>query len=222
MRKKEKLQKIHDLLFAAYGTCSCPLKHDSPFQLLAAVMLSAQCRDERVNIVTKELFAAAPDALSMSKMPVGEIERIIHPCGLSGSKSRNLSAAAAMISEKFNNTVPCTMEELISLPGIGRKSANVILGNCFDIPGFPVDTHVNRLLNRLKITASSDPQKIEAEVNALLPPELWTNFSHLLITHGRQVCHARSPECSNCRLAELCPESKKLSIKNSANAENNR
>jgi endonuclease-3 len=101
------------------------------------------------------------------------------------------------------------MEDLTSLPGIGRKSANVILGNCFDIPGFPVDTHVNRLLNRLKITSSSDPVKIEAEVNDLLPAELWTNFSHLLITHGRQVCHARSPECKKCIIAELCPAAEK-------------
>ena len=209
MRKKEKLQKIHDLLFAAYGMCHCPLKHESPFQLLAAVMLSAQCKDERVNIVTETLFAVAPDALSMSKLPTDEIEKIIHPCGLSGSKSRNLSATAAMIAEKFNNTVPRTMEELTSLPGIGRKSANVILGNCFNIPGFPVDTHVNRLLNRLKMTSNSDPVKIEAEINDLLPAELWTNFSHLLITHGRQVCHARSPECEKCMLRSLCPSAKK-------------
>jgi endonuclease-3 len=209
MKKKEKLQKIHDQLFAVYGTCTCPLKHDSPFQLLAAVMLSAQCKDERVNIVTKTLFAVAPDALAMSKLPTEEIEKIIHPCGLSGSKSRNLSATAALIVQKFNNTVPCTMEDLTSLPGIGRKSANVILGNFFDIPGFPVDTHVNRLLNRLKITSSSDPVKIEAEVNDLLPAELWTNFSHLLITHGRQVCHARSPECEKCIIAELCPAAEK-------------
>ena len=209
MRKKEKLQKIHDLLFAAYGVCHCPLKHDSPFQLLAAVMLSAQCKDERVNVVTETLFAVAPDALSMSKLPTEEIEKIIHPCGLSGSKSRNLSATAAMITDKFNNIVPRTMEELTSLPGIGRKSANVILGNCFNIPGFPVDTHVNRVLNRLKITTNSDPVKIEAEINDLLPAELWTNFSHLLITHGRQVCHARSPECEKCMLSNLCPSAKK-------------
>lgn len=204
MKKKEKLQKIHDILFEAYGQCSCPLKHDSPFQLLAAVMLSAQCRDERVNMVTEKLFAEAPDALSMSKMPVEKIEKIIHPCGLSGSKSRNLSASASMIVCKFSGDVPMNMEDLTSLPGIGRKSANVILGNCFDIPGFPVDTHVKRLLNRLGITASGDPEKIEAEVNALIAPELWTNFSHLLITHGRMICHARKPECEKCLLSSQC------------------
>ena len=209
MKKKEKLQKIHDLLFDAYGECSCPLKHDSPFQLLAAVMLSAQCRDERVNMITETLFSVAPDALSMSKMPVEKIEKIIHPCGLSGSKSRNLSASAAMIVNKFAGTVPQTMDDLISLPGIGRKSANVILGNCFDIPGFPVDTHVKRLLNRLGVTTSSDPEKIEAEVNAFIAPELWTNFSHLLITHGRIICHARKPECEKCVLSQLCSENKK-------------
>ena len=211
MKKKDKLQKIHDLLFSLYGKCSCPLKHDSPFQLLAAVMLSAQCRDERVNIVTEKLFAVAPDALSMSRMPVDEIKKIIHPCGLSGSKSKNLSASAKMIVDKFSNTVPCDMENLTALPGIGRKSANVILGNCFDIPGFPVDTHVKRLLNRLGTTASSDPEKIEAEVNNLIAPELWTNFSHLLITHGRMICHARNPECNKCILFSLCSANKKSS-----------
>ena len=168
-------------------------------------MLSAQCRDERVNQVTEKLFAIAPDAGSMSRLPVPEIEKIIHPCGLSNSKSRNLSATAAMLVKLWNGDVPRTMDELTSLPGIGRKSANVILGNCFDIPGFPVDTHVKRLLNRLGIVNSSDPEKIEAEVNRLLAPELWTNFSHLLITHGRKVCHAGHPACRECVLADFCP-----------------
>lgn len=209
MTNKEKLQKIHDLLFKEYGNCTCPLKHSSPFQLLTAVMLSAQCRDERVNQVTEKLFAIAPDAKAMSEIPVDEIEKIIHPCGLSGSKSRNLYASAKMITECFAGKVPQTMEALTTLPGIGRKSANVILGNCFAIPGFPVDTHVKRLLNRLKTVKSDSPEKIEATVNSAISPELWTNYSHLLITHGRKVCHARSPECSKCVLAPLCPSAEK-------------
>lgn len=210
MNKKQKLQQIHDLLFADYGQCHCPLRHDSAFQLLAAVMLSAQCRDERVNQVTEKLFAIAPDAGAMSQLPVQEIEKIIHPCGLSNSKSRNLSAASAMLVKLWNGDVPRTMDELTALPGIGRKSANVILGNSFNIPGFPVDTHVKRLLNRIGMVKSDSPEAIEAEVNRLVPPELWTNFSHLLIQHGRQVCSSRSPRCNDCIISEIC---KKVNVK---------
>ena len=204
MTSKEKIKKIHDLLFDRFGECECPLKHDSPFQLLAAVMLSAQCRDERVNMVTEKLFALAPDAKSMSKLAQEEIEKIIHPCGLSQSKSGNLLKSARIIVEKFNGSVPCKMDDLTSLPGIGRKSANVMLGNAFDIPGFPVDTHVKRLLNKLGAVKSDDPEKIEKIVCKAVAPERWTNFSHLLIFHGRAVCHARTPECDRCPLTDLC------------------
>lgn len=210
MTAKETYLKLYRQLFALYGDCVCPLKHDSPFQLLAAVMLSAQCRDERVNLVTEKLFAVAPDAAAMSQTPVEEIEKIIRPCGLSNHKSRNLRECAGIIVAQFNGEVPQTMEELIKLPGIGRKSANVLLGNCFDIPGFPVDTHVNRLLNRIGMVKTTSPEAIEAEVNRQVPPELWTNFSHLLIQHGRQVCSSRAPQCSNCTISEIC---KKVNVK---------
>jgi len=149
MTIKERFQFIYDQLFALYGECVCPLKHESPFQLLAAVMLSAQCKDERVNMVTEKLFALAPTAEKMAALPVETIEEMIHPCGLSNAKSRNLQLAAQRIVEAYDHIVPQTMEELTTLPGIGRKSANVILGNAFNIPGFPVDTHVKRLLNRI-------------------------------------------------------------------------
>ena len=197
-------QALYDKLYALYGECSCPLRHDSPFQLLAAVMLSAQCRDERVNQVTRELFAAAPTAGAMAALPVDEIARTIRTCGLFDAKSRNLSAAAKMIVSEFGGEVPHTMEELTRLPGIGRKSANVILGNAFDIPGFPVDTHVRRLLNRIGAVDDDDPERIEYAVCAEVAPEKWCNFSHLLITHGRQVCHARAPQCGNCALSGIC------------------
>lgn len=200
------LKIIYDKLFEVFGTCICPLEHETPFQLMAAVMLSAQCRDERVNQVTKNLFAAAPDAVSMSRLSVDEIEKIIHICGLSGTKSRNLHAASQMVIEKFNNIMPQTMEELTSLPGIGRKSANVLLGNCFDIPGFPVDTHVKRVLNRIGIVDSTSPEKIEEFVNKNMDPALWTNFSHLLIQHGRKVCRAHKPDCSICTLCGICKQ----------------
>lgn len=202
------LQTIHDRLFSLYGECICPLHHDSPFQLLVAVMLSAQCRDERVNLVTEKLFALAPDAFSMSKMPVADVEKIIHPCGLSGSKSRNIVASATLICNKHQGRVPQNMDDLTALPGIGRKSANVILGNCFNIPGFPVDTHVKRVLNRLGAVNSDSPEKIENIVNNNIAPQLWTNFSHLIIQHGRKVCHAAKPECKKCVLETICKKKK--------------
>ena len=202
-------QQLYDRLYAVYGDCVCPLVHDSPFQLLAAVMLSAQCKDERVNQVTGKLFAAAPDAPSMAALEEEKIAEIIKPCGLYGAKSKNLKGAAQMIVERFNGRVPENMEELVQLPGIGRKSANVLLGNAFDTPGFPVDTHVKRLLNRLGAVKTDDPEKIEKIVNRAVPAERWTNFSHLLIFHGRAVCHARTPLCGECVLAGLCAFNKR-------------
>ena len=202
-------QQLYDRLYAVYGDCVCPLVHDSPFQLLAAVMLSAQCKDERVNQVTGKLFAAAPDAPSMAALEEEKIAGIIKPCGLYGAKSKNLKGAAQMIVERFNGQVPENMEELVQLPGIGRKSANVLLGNAFDTPGFPVDTHVKRLLNRLGAVKTDDPEKIEKIVNRAVPAERWTNFSHLLIFHGRAVCHARTPLCGECVLAGLCAFNKR-------------
>lgn len=202
-------QQLYDRLYAVYGDCVCPLVHDSPFQLLAAVMLSAQCKDERVNQVTGKLFAAAPDAPAMAALEEEKIAEIIKPCGLYAAKSKNLKGAAQMIVERFNGQVPENMEELVQLPGIGRKSANVLLGNAFDTPGFPVDTHVKRLLNRLGAVKTDDPEKIEKIVNRAVPAERWTNFSHLLIFHGRAVCHARTPLCGECVLAGLCAFNKR-------------
>ncbi len=204
MTKKEKYLQLYEKLFALYGECDCPLLHDSPFQLLVAVMLSAQCRDERVNQVTRVLFATAPDAASMIRMAQEDIEKIIHPCGLSKNKSRNILECAKIIQNRFCGVVPQNMEDLTTLPGIGRKSANVILGNVFNIPGFPVDTHVRRLLNRIGMVKSDSPEAIEADVNRHVQPELWTNFSHLLIRHGREVCHSRKPECQRCTIADAC------------------
>ena len=140
----------------------------------------------------------------MAALDEEKIAEIIKPCGLFRAKAANLKGAAKMIVERFNGQVPQTMEELIQLPGIGRKSANVLLGNAFDIPGFPVDTHVKRLLNRLGAVKTEEPEKIEALVNKAVPAERWTNFSHLLIFHGRAVCHARTPECEKCPLIALC------------------
>ncbi len=205
MATPKQWRALYDDLFALYGELGCPLDHATPFRLLCAVMLSAQCRDDRVNEVTKELFCAAPDPESMAKFDVARIAEIIKPCGLYRNKSENLSKCAKMLVEQFGGEVPRTMDELTKLPGIGRKSANVVLGNAFGIPGFPADTHVIRVLNRIGYVSTSDPVRIEAEVNAKTPPELWTNFSHLIIVHGRRVCHAGArPECDKCPLTDRC------------------
>lgn len=205
MAAKARWRELYDALYALYGELGCPLEHATPFQLLCAVMLSAQCHDDRVNEVTAELFRVAPDPAAMAALDAAKIAGIIRPCGLYRNKSENLSAAAKMIVAEFGGEVPQAMDELVRLPGIGRKSANVVLGNAFGIPGFPADTHVIRVLNRIGYVATPDPVKIEAEVNVKLPPELWTNFSHLVITHGRRVCHAGNrPECDRCPLTGRC------------------
>ena len=206
MTKKEKLQQIHDLLYAEMGECNCPLVHADAYQLLIAVMLSAQCRDDRVNQVTEKLFSLAPDAQTMAKTPLETIEEIIHPCGLSGSKSKNIRSTSRTLVEKYAGTVPQTMEELTALDGIGRKSANVVLGNAFGIPGFPVDTHVKRVLNRLGVVKSPSPEKIEKEVCCIIDAKYWTNFSHLLIQHGRKCCSAAKPQCTDCCLKTICSQ----------------
>ena len=204
MTLKEKFFSIHDNLFGVFGECTCPLIHNSAFQLLIAVMLSAQCRDDRVNQVTEKLFAIAPDADSMAELEIKVIEDIIKPCGLYAVKSRNISSASKDIVKKHGSKVPDTMEELTELAGIGRKSANVVLGNAFGIPGFPVDTHVIRVLNRIGVVSERDPEKIEKTVCRIIPDKLWTNFSHLIIQHGRKCCKAANPACSECVLKEIC------------------
>ncbi len=203
--RKKRIDQIYRILFARHGEVACPLAHESPFQLLAAVMLSAQCRDERVNQVTAVLFRDYGTVAAMAAADPGKIAEIIHPCGLFVNKSRNLVAAARMIRDEFGGEVPTAMADLIRLPGIGRKSANVLLGNVFGIPGFPVDTHVGRVTRRLGLTEADDPVKIEAEITAATPPGRWCNLSHLLILHGREFCRARNPRCAECPLKKICP-----------------
>lgn len=201
---KKKLAFIYRELYELYGEPGCPLHHETPFQLLVATILSAQCTDQRVNIVTAGLFPKYPDAESMSRAEPAEVEPYIRTAGLYHAKAVNIVGAARKIMNDFGGEVPETMEELTSLPGVGRKTANVILGNAFDIPGFPVDTHVQRLAVRLGIARIKDPVKIEQTVCANIGPEYWTNFSHLLIVHGRRVCNARKPLCENCPLTSQC------------------
>ena len=203
--KTQLLRKIHEQLYAHYGELGCPLLHDSPFQLLVAVLLSAQCKDDRVNMVTPELFARYPDAEAMSQADVNDVGKIIQSLGLWRNKAENIVKLSVKLANEFNNQVPATMEELTSLPGIGRKSANVVLGNAFNIPGFPVDTHVQRLMKHFRLAQDGDsPEKIEDMTCKRLEPEYWSNFSHLLITHGRKVCIARRPQCHECVIRDLC------------------
>ncbi|MCK4983745.1 MAG: endonuclease III [Victivallaceae bacterium] len=208
-KKQALLAEINQTLFSKYSTCPCPLNYETPFQLLVAVELSAQCTDIRVNLITHELFKKYPDIESLADASLEDVENLIRPGGLFRNKAKNIISAAQSLRDDPAGKVPQTMRELTQLAGIGRKSANVILGVAFNIPGFPVDTHVKRVLKRLGITNSDNPEKIEAEVNALIPDKYWTNLSHMLILHGRETCAARKPDCAKCIINNLCKYYKK-------------
>lgn len=189
-----------------YPDAHCALHHANPLQLLVATILSAQCTDERVNRVTPALFARYPDARAFAAADQGELEKMIQSTGFFRSKAKNIIACCQQLAERHGGEVPRTMEELVPLPGIGRKTANVLLGNAFDVPGIPVDTHVARLSYRMALSDHTDAVKIERDLMALLPRKEWTLFGHRMIFHGRQVCLARKPRCEQCPLAAaLCP-----------------
>ena len=186
----------------------CALDHAGPFQLLVATILSAQTTDERVNQVTPELFAAYPTPADLAAAPPEEVERLIHPTGFFRSKTRSLLAMAAAVEERFGGEVPSGMDDLVTLPGVGRKTANVVRSVGFGLPGLAVDTHVGRLARRLGLTMETDPVKVEAELDQLVPPAEWGRLSLRLILHGRRVCQARRPRCEVCLLADFCPSSR--------------
>lgn len=207
--KTEKLSRIYDLLYSVYGECKCPLVHRNPFELLVAVILSAQCTDKRVNIITPALFLKFGTPDKMAEAPVEEVFELIKSSGLARAKAKNIVAAAKMLVQDFDSQVPSDMEHLLMLPGVGRKTANVMLSNAFDKPGFPVDTHVRRLLVKLGLSRSDDPEKLEFMVNCRMAGDKLGNFSHLLIFHGRAVCAARNPQCPECILKDICKTGKK-------------
>lgn len=188
-----------------YPDAHCALHHSSALELLVATILSAQCTDERVNLITPGLFARYPTAADYAAASQEELERQIHSAGFFRNKAKAIIGMARALMAEHGGEVPRRMEELVKLPGVGRKTANVLLGSFFDKPAIPVDTHVTRLANRLALTESDDPDKIERDLQALLPRREWSFSSHALIWHGRQVCHARKPECGRCCLADLCP-----------------
>jgi endonuclease-3 len=189
----------------AYPEIKVPLDHQNTFQLLIAVILSAQCTDAAVNKVTPQLFRRYPDAAALAAASTAAIEKLIRTLGLYRAKARSLQRCARRLMERFGGEVPSTMEDLTTLAGVGRKTANVILGHAFDTPGIIVDTHCRRVSRRLALTDREDPADIERDLNRLLPPAEWTGFSHRLIIHGRQVCYARKPACDRCVLNDLCP-----------------
>ncbi|MFY9262559.1 MAG: endonuclease III [Actinomycetaceae bacterium] len=203
--RRELAGQITDRLAELYPHSHCALIYRNPFQLLVATVLSARTTDERVNSITPELFGQFPDAQSLGVAPREVLEEILRPLGFFRSKAKSLSGLGQALTRDHNGVVPQTMEELIKLPGVGRKTANVVLGNAFGIPGITVDTHVGRLARRWGWTRQTDPVKAEMELNKLLPPEIWTITCHRIIDHGRQVCHARNPQCESCKLADLCP-----------------
>jgi len=183
----------------------CALRHESPFQLVVATILSAQCTDERVNMVTPGLFAAYPTPDALAHAPVDDLEEMIRSTGFFRSKSKNLMGMARVLVERFGGEVPSSMEDLTSLPGVGRKTANVVRSVALDLPGLPVDTHVGRLTKRLGLTEQTDPVKVETEICDLVPPPEWGTLSLRLILHGRKICPARTPRCGECLLADICP-----------------
>lgn len=183
----------------------CALDHKNPFELLVATILSAQCTDERVNMVTPALFAAFPDPAELAGADPAALEELIRPTGFFRSKCRSLVGMSHALVERFGGTVPEELEDLVTLPGVGRKTANVVRSVGFGLPGLPVDTHVGRLSRRLGLTAEEDPVRVELELNAMIPAAGRGPFSLRLILHGRRVCTARSPRCGSCVLADLCP-----------------
>lgn len=209
--RDQRLKVILPILKSTYPAAKCSLSHRTPLQLLVATILSAQCTDERVNLVTKKLFAKYRKAEDYARAPQDELERDIQSTGFYRNKARNIRAMAASLLEKHGGKVPRTMEELTALAGVGRKTANVILGNAFGKNiGVVVDTHVARVSHRLGLTTHTDPVKIEQDLMAVVPQEDWTLFSHLLIYHGRAICQARRPKCEQCPLLPYCPAGKEF------------
>ncbi|HEX7231549.1 MAG TPA: endonuclease III [Candidatus Binatia bacterium] len=203
--KKARAKKIAARLAVTYPDVQCPLIHSNHFELLVAVILSAQCTDAAVNKVTPELFHRYSTPGALAAAPAAEIESLIRTLGLFRAKAKSLRQCAQQLVQRYNGTVPSTMAELTSLAGVGRKTANVIRGHAFNLPGIVVDTHCRRVSRRLGLTREEDPNKIESDLARLLPSKEWTSFSHRLIVHGRRVCYARKPACGRCPLAALCP-----------------
>ncbi len=209
--KKKRTLRIFKRLAEVYPGARCALNHSNPLELLVATILSAQCTDKRVNMVTPALFLQFRTAADYAAAKPGSIEAFVRSTGFYQSKARHIREAARDIAEKHGGQVPQSLDELVQLSGVGRKTANVVLGNAFGIPGMPVDTHMIRINGLLHLTKFKDPVKIESELTSLLAPKYWTSYSHLIITHGRQRCVARRPDCGACEINDFCPSRKRVS-----------
>ena len=203
--KKTDVIKVIQTLKQYYPEATCSLDFETPFQMLVAVMLSAQCTDERVNKTTPSLFEKYGTPEDICNLELSELERIIHPCGFYKNKAKNIKAAAEIIVNEHNGIVPNTMDELLKLPGVGRKSANVIMLEAFNSPqGIAVDTHAKRISNKLGLSKNTDPEKIEMDLIKVIPKEYFYDVNHLLMWHGRNICVARNPKCEECPVKEFC------------------
>jgi endonuclease-3 len=206
VKKRARTDEIRQRLKQEYPDARCALDHDNALELLVATILSAQCTDKRVNMVTPALFARFPSAVDYAEADIGELEEMVRTTGFFRNKAKSLKGLGQALTKDHEGEVPASMAELNSLPGVGRKTANVVLGNAFSInEGVVVDTHVNRLSNRMGLTEQKNPDKIEQDLMVLVPQEDWTLWAHLLILHGRAVCNARRPICDQCVLVDLCP-----------------
>jgi endonuclease-3 len=203
--RRARAGRIARALFRVHPDAHCELDHESPFELLVATILSAQSTDRVVNTVTPALFERLPDARALAAADPALVERLVFRTGFYRQKAKTLRAMAGALVERHGGKVPRTLEELVGLPGVGRKTANVILGVCFDVPGIVVDTHVARLAGRMGLSREGDPEKIERDLMALVPEKDWTRLSHALIFHGRRICTARAPGCEACPLPPDCP-----------------
>jgi endonuclease-3 len=208
----ERVKKIYPVLEKMYPRAKTALRFVNPLELLIATILSAQCTDARVNIVTKEVFKKYRSAEDWAKADVKEIETDIKSTGFYRNKAINIKGACTKITEQFGGKVPDTMEELTTLAGVGRKTANVVLGNAFGKPAIACDTHVIRLSRRLGLSGNSDAVKLEYDLAEIVPEKNWTTFSHLLILHGRNICFARKPDCGNCPISRYCPAANKPAL----------
>jgi len=209
MRKKEKVAHIKEYLDATYGDAPCTLDYDDPFQLLVATVLAAQCTDARVNMVTPALFKKFPTVQSFAEADVSDVEELIRSTGFFRNKAKNIVACANVLLERHDGQVPDTMEELVALPGVGRKIANLLLGDVFGKPCIVVDTHCKRITNLLGLTKNTDPTKIEMDLKKIIPPEYGALFCHQIVEHGRAICVARRPKCAECGMNTVCDYYKK-------------
>ncbi|HEX5471796.1 MAG TPA: endonuclease III [Lacipirellulaceae bacterium] len=204
---KAQAARVVRRLKADYPDATCALENETPFELLVATILSAQCTDERVNMVTPELFRRWPTAREMADAPIRELEKVIQSTGFFRNKAKNIKAASRDIVEKHGGELPRDMDQMVALAGVGRKTANVVLGTAFGMAtGIVVDTHVTRVSRRLGLTKQTDPTKIEKDLMALVPKNEWINFAHRMIHHGRQICNARKPKCPLCSMNTFCPK----------------